>query len=331
VTDTAVVAEPVAGKTRRRRALPLPLLVTIALVATAIVVAVVRTGSPVTVGQAVLTGLLLGGVYGLVALGLTLIFGVLDIVNFAHGALLTVGMYVTFTLADRAGLDPYLSLLVAVPLLFLLGAALQRGLIDRTLGQPLENQLLLTLGIALLLENALLLGYGGEPRTVNPTYDRPVDVFTAVADLSRILAFVGALVIAAVLFVLLQRTRLGTAIRAVASNPRGAQLVGVDVRRIYTLTFAIGTACAGAAGVLVVPFVTVEPTIGELFNIVAFVVVVLGGLGSVPGAVVGGLVIGLTEQLGGLIFPNQNPLLSVFAVFVLVLFLRPQGIFGRAS
>ena len=331
MTDTAVVAEPAEGQTRRRLVLPLPLLVTLALVALAVAVAVVRTGSPVTVGQAVLTGLLLGGVYGLVALGLTLIFGVLDIVNFAHGALLTVGMYVTYTLSDRAGFDPYLSLLVAVPLLFLLGALLQRGLIDRTLGQPLENQLLLTLGIALLLENALLLAYGGEPRQVSPSYDRPVQVLTAVADLSRILAFVGALAIAGLLYLLLQRTRLGTAIRAVAANPRGAQLVGVDVRRIYTLTFAIGTACAGAAGVLVVPFVTVEPTIGELFNIVAFVVVVLGGLGSVPGAVLGGLVIGLTEQLGGLIFPNQNPLLSVFAVFVLVLFLRPQGIFGRAQ
>ena len=331
MTDTAVVAEPAEGQTRRRLRLPVPLLVTLALVAVAIAVAVARTGSPVTVGQAVLTGLLLGGVYGLVALGLTLIFGVLDIVNFAHGALLTVGMYVAYTLSDRAGFDPYLSLLVAVPLLFLLGALLQRGLINRTLGQPLENQLLLTLGIALLLENALLLGYGGEPRQVSPSYDRPVQVLTAVADLSRILAFVGALAIAGLLFLLLQRTRLGTAIRAVAANPRGAQLVGVDVRRIYTLTFAIGTACAGAAGVLVVPFVTVEPTIGELFNIVAFVVVVLGGLGSVPGAVLGGLVIGLTEQLGGLIFPNQNPLLSVFAVFVLVLFLRPQGIFGRAQ
>jgi len=329
VDDTALVAEPAAGSTRRRLVLPMPLLVTLGLVVLAIAVAALRTSSPVTVGQAVLTGLLLGGVYGLVALGLTLIFGVLDIVNFAHGALLTVGMYVTYTLSDRAGLDPYLSLLVAVPVLFLLGALLQRGLIDRTLGQPLENQLLLTLGIALLLENALLLGYGGEPRSVRPSYDRPVDVFTAVADLSRILAFVGALAIAGLLFFLLQRTRLGTAIRAVAANPRGAQLVGVDVRRIYTLTFAIGTACAGAAGVLVVPFVTVEPTIGELFNIVAFVVVVLGGLGSVPGAVIGGLVIGLTEQLGGLIFPGQNPLLSVFAVFVLVLFLRPQGIFGR--
>lgn len=331
MADLATVAEPAAGTPRRRLVPSVPLLVTVGLVAVAVVVALVRTGSPATVRQAVLTGLLLGGVYGLVALGLTLIFGVLDIVNFAHGALLTVAMYVTWTLSDRFGVDPYVSLLVAVPLLFLLGAALQRGLIDRTLGQPLENQLLLTLGIALLLENALLLGFGGVPKAVNPSYDEPVRVLSAVADLSRILAFVGALAIAGLLYVLLQRTRFGTAIRAVAANPRGAQLVGVDVRLIFTLTFAIGTACAGAAGVLVVPFVTVEPTIGELFNIVAFVVVVLGGLGSVPGAILGGLVIGLTEQLGGLIFPSQSPLLSVFFVFVLVLFLRPQGIFGRAQ
>ncbi|MQA85824.1 MAG: branched-chain amino acid ABC transporter permease [Streptosporangiales bacterium] len=283
------------------------------------------------VSQAVLTGLLLGGVYGLVAMGLTLIFGVLDIVNFAHGALMTVAMYGTVLLASHAGLDPYLTLLVTAPALFGIGMALQSGLINRTMGSSLANQLLLTLGIGLLIENVLLLSFGSEPRSVAVGYAAPLRAFGAVADLTRVIAFLGALGLAALLYLLLQRTRVGTAIRAVAANPDGAQLVGIDVRRMYVLTFALGTACAGAAGTLVAPFVTVEATTGELFNIIAFVVVVLGGMGNVVGALVGGLLIGLTEQLGGVLLPEQSPLLAVFVVFVLVLFLRPQGLFGRSS
>ena len=308
------------------------LVVTAALLVVALGLAWVRAdGSTVVVTQAVITGLLLGGVYGLVAMGLTLIFGVLDIVNFAHGALMTVAMYATFVLASGSGLDPYLTLLVSVPLLFLLGVVLQGGLLNRAMGQALENQLLLTLGIALLVENALLLAFSGNPRGVRVAYDRPMQILGAVADLSRILAFVGALLLAGLLFFVLQRTRLGTSIRAVAANPEGAQLVGIDVRRVYMLTFAVGTACAGAAGTLVVPFITLEPTTGELFNIIAFVVVVLGGMGKVLGALLGGLLIGLVEQLGGLYLPGQSPLLGVFVVFVLVLFLRPQGLFGSPA
>ena len=177
----------------------------------------------------------------------------------------------------------------------------------------------------------VLLFFGANPRSVALPGDRTISVLGAVADLSRILAFVGALVLAGLIFIVLQRTRLGTAIRAVAANDAGAQLVGIDTRRIYALTFAIGTACAGAAGTLVAPLVTIEPSTGALFNIVAFVVVVIGGMGNVVGALVGGLIIGLAEQLGTIFLPGQSPLLSVFIVFVLVLFLRPQGLFGRTS
>jgi branched-chain amino acid transport system permease protein len=304
---------------------------TILLAAAAVALAYGRTGgSGLTVVQAVVTGILLGGVYGLVAMGLTLIFGVLDVINFAHGALMTVAMYVTYTLAANAGVNPYLSLVVSVPLLFAVGVLLQQGLLNRTMGKPLETQLLLTLGLALLLENGLRLGFGGDPKSVSVALGSPLRLFGAVADVSRVLAFVGAIVLAGLIFLLLRRTRLGTAIRAVASNPDGAQLVGLDVRRLYVLTFGLGTACAGAAGTLVVPFVTVEPTTGELFNILAFVVVVLGGLGSVYGALLGGLLVGLAEQLGAIYFPGQSSLLTVFIVFVLVLFLRPQGLFGSS-
>lgn len=301
------------------------------LVVVAVALAYVRAGSGVVVTQAVLTGLLIGGVYGLVAMGLTLIFGVLDIVNFAHGAFLAIALYITVVMVDDVGVHPLLALVVSVPLMFLLGWAVQRFVLSGAMGKPLENQLLITLGLALLIDNGLLMVFGPNPKSVSLPGDRGVSILGGVADLSRVLAFVVALVLAGLLYVLLQRTRLGTAIRAVAANDVGAQLVGIDTRRIYAATFAIGTACAGAAGVLVAPLVTIEPTTGELFNIVAFVVVVLGGMGNVVGALVGGLLIGLTEQLGAIYLPGQSPLLSVFTVFVLVLFLRPQGLFGRAA
>ena len=307
---------------------PLALLGVVVL---AVALAYLRAASPVIATQAIVTGLLIGGVYGLVAMGLTLIFGVLDIVNFAHGAFLAVALFLTFWLVSTLGVHPYLALLVSVPAMFALGYVVQRGVLSGAMGKPLQNQLLITLGISLIIENGLLLFFGANPRSVPLPGNRAIGVLGAVADLSRILAFLGALVIAGALFLVLQRTRLGTAIRAVAANDAGAQLVGIDTRRIYALTFAIGTACAGAAGTLVAPLVTVEPSTGALFNIVAFVVVVIGGMGNVVGALVGGLVIGLAEQLGTIFLPGQSPLLSVFIVFVLVLFLRPQGLFGRTS
>jgi branched-chain amino acid transport system permease protein len=328
-TDSTPVAGP-AGSARRR-AVWVRVGITLAIAAVALGVAYWRTGNEVIVTQAVVTGLMIGGVYGLVAMGLTLIFGVLDIVNFAHGAFLAVALYITVEMVGRMGVHPYLALLVSVPLMFLLGAAVQRGILAGAIGKPLENQLLITLGIALLIDNGLLLFFGPNPRSVRLPGDRGIEIFGGVVTLSRLLAFAVALVLAALLYLLLQRTRLGTAIRAVAANDSGAQMVGIDTRRIYMATFAIGTACAGAAGVLVAPLVTIEPTTGELFNIIAFVVVVLGGMGNVVGAVVGGLIIGLTEQLGALYLPGQSPLLSVFIVFVLVLFLRPQGLFGRKA
>lgn len=336
VTDAAHDDTELTGTRSSRRGPAAGLLATkvavgLAVFAAALALAYWRSGSGTVVSQAVVTGILIGGVYGLVAMGLTLIFGVLDIVNFAHGAFLALALYITVVMVNDFGLHPMLALFVSVPLMFLLGAAVQSGILAGAMGRPLENQLLITLGLALLIDNALLLFFGPNPQSVALPGDRGVEIFGAVANVSRLLAFGLAIVLAAVLYFLLQRTRLGTAIRAVAANDSGAQLVGIDTRRIYAATFAIGTACAGAAGVLVAPLVTIEPTTGELFNIIAFVVVVLGGMGNVVGALVGGLLIGLTEQLGALYLPGQSPLLSVFIVFVLVLFLRPQGLFGRSS
>ncbi|MEV5829917.1 branched-chain amino acid ABC transporter permease [Spirillospora sp. NPDC052242] len=301
------------------------------LAAVAIAIALLKSGSGLVVWQSVVTGLLMGGLYGLIAMGLTLIFGVLDIVNFAHGALLAIAMFIAFGVVQGTGVHPYLTLLVAVPALFLIGAAVHRGLLSGTGGASLENQLLITLGLSLLLENGLLMFFGAEPKNVSLPGDFQFSLFGAVVAGGRLYAFVGALLIGGLLFWLLRRTRFGTAIRAVAANGQGAELVGLNVRRIHTLTFAIGTACAGAAAVLAAPLVTVTPTLGEQFNITAFVVVVLGGMGNVAGALVGGLLIGLVEQLTTIYMDGQSSLLGVFVVFLVVLFLRPQGLFGRRA
>ncbi|MEP6650147.1 MAG: branched-chain amino acid ABC transporter permease [Lapillicoccus sp.] len=328
-TEVESPAPEVRG-TRRRPRWTLA-AVAVGVVVVAVLLAYVRSGSTEVVSQAVVTGILVGGVYGLVAMGLTLIFGVLDIVNFAHGAFLAVALYISVVMVNTFGVHPLLALVVSAPVMFLLGAAVQRFVLAGAIGKPLENQLLITLGLALLIDNLLLLFFGPNPQSVKLPGDTGVAIFGAVATVSRLLAFGVALVLAGLLYVLLRRTRLGTAIRAVAANDAGAQLVGIDTRRIYMATFAIGTACAGAAGALVAPLVTIEPTTGELFNIIAFVVVVLGGMGNVIGALVGGLLIGLTEQLGALLLPGQSPLLAIFIVFVLILLFRPQGLFGRTS
>lgn len=304
------------------------------LLALGIVVVVggyLKAGSGDVVMQAVVTGILTGGIYGLVAMGLTLIFGVLDIVNFAHGAFLMVAMFVTYSFVDGTGSDPYVALVVAVVALLALGGVVQGGLLNRSMGGPLENQLLITLGVSLLLTNLALLIYGGDPHSVGLPDDRRIPIFNAVTNLSRVLAFAGAIVLAVVVFVILNRTRLGSAIRAVAANSEGAALVGIDVRKVYIATFAIGTACAGAAGMLVAPFTTITPSAGDQYTIIAFVVVVMGSKGNVLGALISGLIVGLVEQFGGVLLPDQSPLLAVFVVFVLVLFLRPQGLFGRAT
>lgn len=292
--------------------------------------------------QAILTGLLLGGIYSLVSMGLTLVFGVLDIINFAHGTFMTLAMYCAFVLVSGAAVNPYLTLLAVVPLLFVFGFLLQRFLINRVMGQPIENQLLLTFGVSLLVGNALLLIFSGTPKVINAPFgqinmhiagllvkDGVVHIFGAVADLPRLLAFFASLLLAGVLVFLLRSTTLGTAVRAVAENPQGAALVGINVQIIYAITFGLGTACVGAAGTLMLPFLPLDPTIGEQFTIIAFIVVALGGLGNIGGAFLGGLLIGVIQELSSVLLPSTNNLLIVFALFIVILLLRPQGLLGE--
>jgi branched-chain amino acid transport system permease protein len=287
---------------------------------------------PGLVTQAIATGILLGGVYALVSVGLTLIFGVLGIVNFAQGSMLTLSMYIALVLGQSFGMPVYVALVLAVPIMFGLGYLVQLTLLNKlTLSGSHEGPLLVTLGLSLLIVNVLLMIFSGRPKSVGTAVDGSLRVLGALLSWERIIAFVGAVAVTVALTVILRRTSFGLSIRAVASNPGGAALVGVNVGRVYALTFGIGSACVAVAGGLMAPLVSLTPTVGEEFTILAFIIVVLGGLGNVFGAMVGGLLIGLVQTVGSLYLPGTGSLILVFGVFVLTLFLRPQGIFGGAQ
>jgi len=279
--------------------------------------------------QAAVSGFLLGGVYGLVAGGLSLIFGVLRIINFAHGAVMMLAMYATYWLFTLLGVDPYLSILITGPAFFAFGMLVQRIVIEPNRFAAEHNQLLLTLGLALFLENLALVLWQGDFRTVRPAYAAASFVLAdALVEVPRLIACAGAVVMALALFAFLRLTDVGKAIRALSEEPEGAMLMGIDVRRIRAVAFGIGAACVAVAGALVAPFFYVAPDVGESFNIVAFVVVVLGGMGNFVGALAGGFIVGLAESLGATLLPGSLKQLVVFALFVLVLLFRPAGLFG---
>jgi len=279
--------------------------------------------------QAVVSGLLLGGVYGLVASGLTLIFGVLRIVNFAHGALMMLAMYSSYWLFTLGGIDPYVSIIVTAPAFFILGIVVQQVIIEPNRRAAEHNQLLLTLGLALFLENLALVLWQGDFRTLRSSISGASFVLgEALIEVPRLIACGGAVLVAVLLFAFLRTTDVGKAIRALAEEPEGAQLMGINVSRIRAVAFGIGTACVAVAGSLVTPFFYVAPDVGESFNLMAFVVVVLGGMGNFLGALLGGFIVGLAESLGAAFLPGSLKQLVVFMIFAGVLLLRPQGLFG---
>jgi branched-chain amino acid transport system permease protein len=307
----------------------IPLGVAAAVVVGLALIYTVGDKDPGLVTQSVVTGLLLGGVYALVSIGLTLIFGVLGVVNFAHGAMLSMSMFLVYWLTTSVGLPVYVSTLVAVPVMLGFGYVVQLALLNKlTLAGSHEGPLLLTLGLSLLIINVLLMIFGGRPLSIPSSVEGSLRILGAIASYERLIAFGGALLVAAVLTLVLKKTSFGMSIRAVAANSQGAALVGVNVGRVYALTFGIGAACVAVAGGLLAPFLSLTPTVGEEFTILAFVIVVLGGLGSVVGAMVGGIVIGLVQTVGALYLPGSGSLILVFAIFVLVLLFRPQGLFG---
>jgi branched-chain amino acid transport system permease protein len=288
--------------------------------------------SPVILVPAILNGLLTGAVYGLVALGLTLIYGVLHIINFAHGALLTAAMFAAFFAHRFLGLDPYLAAIVLTPLFFALGYCLQRFVIGPAAHGEDHNILLVTLGLAVVIENVLLYAFGADTRTLNLDYAfNVVDFGIAFLAVPRVMGFGVVLVVGLVLWLILSLTDTGKAIRAVAKEKLGAELSGIDVEHIYAVTFGLGTACLAIAACLLIPTYYVNPHVGNAFVLVAFTIVVLGGMGSVTGALVGGLFIGVVESLSGLYLGESLGQIGIFVMFILVLLLRPSGLFGERA
>jgi branched-chain amino acid transport system permease protein len=282
--------------------------------------------------QLLIIGLLAGGIYVAVGVGFSLVWGVLNIVNLAHGALVIIGSYLTWKLFDAYGLDPFLTLPINAIALFAFGYAVQRGVINRVIRAPLLFTFLLTFGLNLIAINVLLLLFKSDFRSVTPSYSgQGLELGSIVIPYVRLGALGIALALAAALAVVLNRTRTGSAIQAVAADRDAAQLVGIDLRHLYALTFGLAAACAGVAGGLIAMIQAITPTAGEPYTLQAFVVVILGGLGRVSATVVGGLVFGLIEAFGqsipgsGSVFANA----IAFGVMVLVLVTRPQGLLGR--
>ena len=281
---------------------------------------------------AVLNGLTTGAVYALVALGLTLIYGVLHIINFAHGTALMVALYAVYLLKERFGIDPYLALPLVVSGMFMLGYALQRLIINRASHGKDENILLVTLGLSIILENAALLAFKSDTRTIDTAYTlTTVAIGPAMIALPKLVAFAGALLVSSLLLWIVGKTDLGRAIRAVAKEKHGAKLMGIDVDHVYAMSFGIGLACLGAAACFLLPAYYVNPQVGSGFVLVAFTVVVLGGMGSFVGALLGGLLIGVVESLGGLYLGESLGQIGIFAIFIAVLLFRPQGLFGAKA
>ncbi len=277
-------------------------------------------------------GLLTGLVYGLMALGLSVIFGVVRVVNFAHGEMMTVAMYIAITLFSALHLDPLVMLVPIAAVLFCLGYALQAGVINPFITRPEHSQFLLLVAIAIIIINVLLILFGPDAQSVQTSYSYDsFQVGKLIVDATKLYAAAAAITVAVALYAFFQFTTIGTAIRACADNYTGALVVGLDVKHLYALTFGLGAACVGAAGVMLVLIVDVTPSLGPAYTLLAFVIVITGGLGSMPGALLGGVLIGMTEAMAGLIFTPSAKSMFAFAILVLVLLFRPQGIMGKKA
>lgn len=285
-----------------------------------------------SLAQAITKGLLTGMVYGLMALGLSVIFGVMRVVNFAHGEMMVVGMYLAWMGFEYLQVSPMLSLPVIAMIFFGAGYALQRAVISPFIGRPEHQQFLLLLAIAILLVNVSLVIAGPDSRGVQmesqfDSYELGPFVFDAV----RVHAALTAVVIAGLLWLFFTRTRTGKSIRAAADNNLGALVVGLDVRRLYAFTFGVGAACVGAAGALMITIIPVTPFLAAEYTLLAFVIVIVGGLGSMTGALAGGLLIGVSEAVAGLLLQPSLKSMVSFGILILVLLLRPQGLFGKSG
>lgn len=287
--------------------------------------------TPQIIIAAILNGLMSGAVYALVAVGLTLIYGVLHIINFAHGALLTAALFAAWLLF-QFGIDPYVALLPLAVVFFVVGYVLQRWVLGPAAHGEDRNTLLVTLGLSIIIENLLLAAFKSDTRSIDTAYGfATVDLGFTFLAVPRLVAFCVSCVVAVMLWLLLARTDTGKAIRAVAREKLGASLAGIDVPHIFAVTFGLGTACLAVAACLLLPSYYVNPRVGEAYVLVAFTIVVMGGMGSIPGAIAGGLVVGVIESLSGLYLGESLGQLGIFILFILVLLFRPAGFFGARA
>lgn len=277
--------------------------------------------------NALVSGLLMGGVYASVAIGLTLIFGVMNIINFAHGSFMMLGMYVAYWIFIWSGLPPYISLFASFIILFFLGAIIHKFIIRYS--SDGQNVLLITLGIMLFLDNLATFLWTPDYRSIEiPAFSKSFFIGYLAINIPRLIAFIFAILLTIGLYIFLKTTITGKSIRAIADNIEGAQSVGINMRRITLISFAIGAGCVGAAGAVVTPFHSISPSVGLVFVIIAFVVVVLGGMGNFWGTFFGGLIVGLGESLGAMYLPGSLQQFFIYFIFVLILLFRPQGILG---
>jgi branched-chain amino acid transport system permease protein len=276
------------------------------------------------------SGLLTGLVYGLMALGLSVIFGVVRVVNFAHGEMTTIAMYIAIVLFNAFRLDPLVMMVPIAAVLFALGYVMQAGIINPFINRPEHSQFILLVAIAIIIVNVLLIVFGPDARNVQTSYAYDsFQIGPLIVDATKVYVAVATIVVAAALFAFFRFTPVGKAIRACADNYTGALVVGLDVKRLYALTFGLGAACVGAAGAMLVLLVDATPELGPTYTLLAFIIVITGGLGSMPGALIGGVLIGVTEAMAGLFFTPSAKSMFSFGLLVLVLLFRPQGILGR--
>ncbi len=281
--------------------------------------------------QALISGILIGGVYALIGIGLTMIFGVMRIINFAHGDILMVGMYVTFFLFTLLHVDPFASILITGPLLFLFGALLQKVVVNRVLGALPQNQILLTIGLGLIMSNTVMLAFTSDYKILTTKYSSSSVKLGGISISSPlVISFLITAVITAGLYWFLLKTDTGQAIRATAQDREAARLMGINVTRMSILAFGLGSALAGTAGALISPTYYIFPQVGSIFTLKAFVIVVLGGMGSVIGATLGGVLIGIAESVGGVYFGAGWKEVVVFVLFLLVLLFKPSGLLGKS-
>ena len=281
--------------------------------------------------QALISGILIGGVYALIGIGLTIIFGVMRVINFAHGDIQMVGMYLTYFIFTLLHIDPFLSIVITIPLMFAFGAFLQKVVINRVLGALPQNQILLTIGLGLIMSNTTMLAFTSDYRILTTSYSSS-SIHVAGISISTplLLSFAVTAVITMALYWFLLKTDTGQAIRATAQDREAATLMGINVKRMSILAFGIGSALAGTAGALIAPTYYIFPQVGSTFTLKAFVIVVLGGMGSVIGATLGGVLIGVAESIGGVYFGGGWKDVVVFVLFLLVLLFKPSGLLGKS-